>query len=214
MSVQSVEERVKAQEEFHSWKDHQPNNISRGIELNPYNNVIAVLSHYEGRDLIKDWVYGLNLITNDGDIAYAQKSAGETVTTDIDFWGANARLVFRNAAATPVKTDTYNELNVSGTAALDAATTDYQAISATYPKTNDVDADNTGTKGVDVVTWQADWATSELDATGIVGGGIVVKSTDPPANTDKLLNHFTIASFNKDSSTSLKFFVNHEKRGV
>lgn len=212
--LQSIEDIFRANEQFESWRDHLPKYFSRGVETNPYNNCVAVLSHYEGRDLVKDWIYGMNLITNDGDTAYAQKSAGETVTTNIDFWGASARLVFRNSAATPAKTDTYNELNVAGTGALDAATTDYQAVTSGYPKTNDVDADNTGTKGVDVVTWLFDWATSELNATGIVGGGIVVKSADPPANTDKLLNHFTITSFNKDTSTSLKFFVNHEKRGV
>ena len=208
--AESLDNRI---ERFNSWKDKQPHFISRGIKYNPEDNVVAIISRMEGNHTLKETLYGRNIVTNDGDLYYAQSAVAETPTSDFD--GANGRLVLRNAAAaaTPAKTDTYNELNVSGTGALDAAATDYQALNATYPKTNDADGDNTGT-GTDIVTWLYDWLTSELNTTGIVGGGIVVKSADPPANADKLLNHFTIASFDKTSSDTLKMFVNHTINGV
>lgn len=202
-------------ETFLSWKDHAPHFHSRGKVLNPKENVCIVKTHYdtEAYEITKDWIYGFNVVTNDGDTYYARSAVGETPLTNQDFdSAAEGRLVLRNMAVVPAKTDTYTQLDTGG-GALDAAATDYQALNATYPLTNDADGDNTGA-GVDIATWLYDWLTTELNATGIVGGGIVDRqSMDPPPAGAFLLNHFTVTSFDKTAADTLKVFVNHEMAG-
>lgn len=209
----SFNERV---EKMTSWKDHSPKYLKRGVTINPEDNVVAVRYRhdFETNEIFRREFYGHNIVTNDGDLYYAQKAAGETPDATHGFDTAEGRLVLRNAATAVAKTDVYLQLDVTTTGALDAAPTDYQALNATYPLTADVDSDNTGA-GVDIVTWLYDWLTTELNATGIVGGGIVDANTnDPPGATDLLLNHFTVTSFDKTASDTLKVFVNHEMLGI
>jgi hypothetical protein len=159
--------------------------------------VLAVLRDPElEREIL---VPGLNIVTNDGDVYYAQMSVGETPTDDFDAAGAGFRL--GTDATAPTKTD----INVTVEDSAGRKVTD-----PTYPQTNDGDGDNTGA-GIDIVTWRVSYTTAEAIITGIQEGAIVDDRTTPTA----ALTHFLFAaSFNKTGSDTLKVFVNHEMLGV
>ena len=202
-NIPSFDERM---ESFLSWKDHCPSYFSRGVELDPNNNVCIVRSTYDGVDLGgKDWRYGANLVTNDGDKYYAKQAYEEAHASNEDFSDSTARIELQNpsSADTPAKGDAYQQVS-------NPVTASRKAFDSNYPKTNDGDSDNTGS-GVDVVTYLTSWTTSDFNATGIKGGCIHENAS--PVNATKLLTHFTISSFDKTSSDTLKVFVNHTMNG-
>lgn len=142
---------------------------------------------------------GMNIVTNDGDVYYAQSSVAETPTDDFDAAGAGFILGTDNTAPTKTDTDVTTE-DIEGRKATDA----------TYPQTDDGDGDNTGA-GVDIVTWRVSYTIAEAIITGIWEGAIVDVRTAPTA----ALTHFLFAAqFNKTGSDTLKVFVNHEMLGV
>ena len=168
--------------------------------INPDLNVCIVKEDSEGN---KSWIYAKNIVTDQGDLYYAQKSAGEVATNN--FSGADGRMELRTGTVTPAKTNTYNEFTTP-------VTTSRKIIDSGYPKTADADSDNTGA-GTDIVTWRTSWTTADFNATGIIGGCIHIGG-ESPASATKLLSHYTIASFNKTASDTLKIFVNHTFNGV
>ena len=188
-------------EKFLSFKDHLPNFLSRGVELDPSNNICIVRQNME--TLEKTWNYTHNIVTNDGDLYYAEMSAAETPTSDFD--GASGRMELRTGSVTPAKADTYNELTTPITASR-------KIIDGTYPLTNDADTDNTGS-GTDVVTWLTSWTTGDFNQTSIIGGCVHVGGATPSGAT-KLLTHWSISSFDKTAADTLKIFVNHTFNGV
>ncbi len=141
----------------------------------------------------------LNLVTNDGDVYYAQSSGSETPTDDFD--AAVGGLRHGSASTAATKTDTDVTTFLSGTGLV---------VDATYPTTNDSDGDNTGA-GTDILTWRFSYGTGDGNATGIYEGAIVENRTTPTA---ALTHYIYAASFNKTSSDTLKVFVNHEFLGV
>jgi len=142
---------------------------------------------------------GMNIVTNDGDLYYAQMAAGETPTDDFAAAGAGFRLGTSNTAATKTDTDVTTE-DTAGRKTQDA----------TYPQTDDADGDNTGA-GVDIVSWRVSYTTAEAIITGIYEGAIVDSYTTPTA----ALTHWVFAAqFNKTGTDTLKVFVNHEMLGV
>jgi hypothetical protein len=89
-------------------------------------------------------------------------------------------------------------------------------MDSNYPKVNDGDSDNTGS-GTDIATWLASWTTSDFNSNAIIGGCIHVAGGASGATTPgatKLLTHFSLTSFNKTSSDTLKIFVNHTFNGT
>jgi len=169
--------------------------------VNPDLNICVVKENSETGK--KTWLYTHNIVTNDGDLFYAQQAVGESPTSDFD--GSSGRMELRTGSATPAKGDTYAQVATPVTASR-------KAIDANYPKTNDGDGDNTGS-GTDIVTWRTSWTTSDFNATGIVGGCIHVGAASPASGT-KLLTHYSITSFDKTASDTLKIFVNHTFTGV
>ena len=111
----------------------------------------------------------------------------------------------RTGSATPAKGDTYTSVTTPITASR-------KVKDSGYPKTNDSDSDNTGA-GTDIVTWRTSWTTSDFNATAIIGGCFHVGGASP-GSSDKLLTHYSITSFNKTASDTLKIFVNHTFNGV
>ena len=111
----------------------------------------------------------------------------------------------RTGSATPAKGDAYAQVATPVTASR-------KALDSNYPKTNDGDSDNTGA-GTDIVTWRTSWTTSDFNANAIIGGCIHVGGGSPASGT-KVLSHFSITSFNKTTSDTLKIFVNHTFNGV
>ena len=180
-------------------------------EIDPKNNICLVVSHLDGS---KDWWYGSNLVTNDGDIYYAKKSASETPTVNEDF-GASACVLQNPASAdTIVKTDAYGQ--VSSPITTSGAV---RPLTATYPKTADSDSDNTGASA-DAISYRFDWATNQIDTSAgnpITGGAIYDVGQTSPVSATKILTHWNFtspATFHKTSTDTLKLFVNHTFNGV
>ena len=179
----------------------QESNKPVGIQINPDLNVCIVKENtLTGQ---KTWLYTHNIVTNDGDLYYAQKSVAGTPTSD--FGGSDGRMELRTGSATPAKAHVYSDVTTPVTASR-------KVKDNTYPKTADDDSDNTGA-GADIVTWRTSWTTSDFNATAIIGGCFHVGGASP-ASGSKLLTHFSITSFNKTASDTLKIFVNHTFNGV
>lgn len=148
-----------------------------------------------------------NIVTNDGDIFYAQKQAGETPTNNF------SRLYLSTVnwnASHPAKNSTSDNIAsvISGTE---------KAPSTGYPRTNDPDTDNSGA-GARVVTWsfsygKTDFSDPDIDAGAISKAGVTSWGT--ASGTDPLLTAFDIdPAFAKTTNDSLKFIVNHTVDGV
>ena len=50
--------------------------------LDPKNNICVVRTDIQGN---KEWFYGSNIVTNDGDIYYAIRGAGDTPSSNENF---------------------------------------------------------------------------------------------------------------------------------
>jgi hypothetical protein len=152
--------------------------------------ILAILDHADGT---RERFETRNLVTTAGDLWYAQKWAGEAPTNTF------ANCVLGTGAVTPAKSSTYT--NITPIAASN------KAVSSTYPKRNDSDADNTGS-GVAVITWRFAWAAGDFNqASGITEGVITIGA---PTTGSPLLAFWQFSpSFGKDGSTTLTLFVNH-----
>lgn len=177
--------------------------VERVRRANPTNEgvcvtgtVLAVLRcELLGAELIMP---GINIVTNDGDIYYAQMAAGETPDDDMDAAASGLRL--GSDATLPTKTDTDVTVFIAGTA---------HALDAIYEQTDDPDSDNTGA-GPNIITWRYSYTTAEGNAGTIEEGAIVDNRTTPTA----ALTHFRFAAaFGKSASDTLKVFVNHTVEG-
>lgn len=140
-----------------------------------------------------------NIITDAGDVYYAQSAAGETPTNAFDtMWLGNT-----NASVPGKASDSDDITLIAGSPKL---------VKATYPLTNDGDADNTGA-GVDILTWTFEWAAGDFNdadiADGMIGAG--AHGAAEPALTHF---EFTGGAFEKTASDTLKVIVNHEFLGV
>lgn len=167
-----------------------------GVVVRKHQNVLALLGTPEGRRLIP----ASNIVTNTGDLYYAQMSAGETVTTD-DF-GASGRMELATAG-TPGKSAT--------TSSFTLVTTSRKVLDASYPTTDDSDTDNTGA-GTDIVTWLTSWTKSDFNQTSITHGLIHAQAS--PSASQILTGYAFAASFDKTADDTLKVFVNHTFNGI
>jgi len=180
-------------------------------EIDPKNNICLVVSHLDGS---KDWWYGSNLVTNDGDIYYAKRSASETPASNENFGASACVLQNPSSANTIAKTDAYgqvtNPIVTSGAV---------RGLSSGYPKTADADSDNTGASA-DAISYRFDWATNQIDTSAgnpITGGAIYDVGQTSPVAATKILTHWNFtspATFHKTSTDTLKLFVNHTFNGV
>lgn len=164
-----------------------------------HNNILLVLGKPEGKVLMA----AHNIVTNAGDTYYAQKACGETPTNAF----ANLKLSTANwNASNPAKTSTTGNIasQISGS---------NKAVSATYPKTNDGDSDNTGA-GADIVTWLFSYAKADFNDPDIDAGAISTSGATLGTATDPLLTAFDLTTFAKTANDTLKVFVNHEMLGV
>ena len=194
---------------FLSWADHSSNYLNRYKSIQATSdNVVRVLSFPEtspsGKvDMIKEFDYTHNLVTDDGEIYYAKKGAGETPATNENF--LSGRFEMGTTAYTEAETDTFNEFDVSGTSKISGSR---QTFSSGYPKTNDTgDADNTG-DAVDAVSYAVNYSAASFNDTDIEQG--CIHDNASPVSATKLLAVFSFTSFAKTSSDTLKVFVNHK----
>jgi hypothetical protein len=156
-------------------------------------NVTVVFSDAEGN--VKHIVKGKNIVTNDGDTAYAQMIVGEGSNFDTPF----LRLGTSGTAVS--KTDTDVTTFISGSDL---------ALDVGFPQRNNADPGNTD-GGVDVITWKFSYALGDLNTTGIAEGAIVNNGTTPTS----ALNHFLFAApFDVTSTDQLTVYVNHTFNGI
>jgi len=200
-------------ETFLKFLETQPHDLDGQIhDFNPKMNVCAVLrtpeiSPYGKVDMIANFFYTHNIVTNDGDVFYAKMGAGETPSANEDFASGRMELNNPTSADSLAKTDDYSDV-------LTPITASRKVFDGSYPRTNDPDGDNTGA-GVDVVSYLTSWATTDFNDGGTtVKGGMIHDNASPTANT-KILTHYNFGTpFNKTASDTLKVFVNHEMLGV
>jgi hypothetical protein len=170
-------------------------------------NVHAIKHTFEGNYIVRNHIWGANIVTDAGDVYYAQKAAGETPTND--FGGTSNRLVLRSATDTPTKADTYTNISTVLAGSDKTKTTG-------YPRTNDPDVLNNVSNKTRKVTWKYEYLTSEANSSTIYGGAIHVGGASPTGTTP-LLTHFTFSGtvpFEKTSNDTLTVYVNHELLGA
>lgn len=152
-----------------------------------------------------------NIVTNDGDLFYAERAALLTAGTPIgpvptNFTDANGvpdmiMELYDNTGSAPGKaSDRSTPGTIIGTG---------KVIDATYPQVNDGDADNTGA-GTDIVTYRVSFTTAE------VNGAIddVILTNPSPGASEPCIMHADGLAVTKTSSDTLKVFVNHTFNGV
>ena len=199
------------QEAFESWADHAGyNNASRYTKKQARSdNVVRVLSFPEvtpsGKiDMIKEFDFSHNLVTNDGEIYYARSGAKETFAANEDFGDTTARFDMGTTGYTETETDVYLQYDVAGASSI---TGSILGFTGGYPKTNDTgDADNTG-DAIDAVSYAINYSAASWNDTTVEQGAIHENAT--PATTTKLLAVFSFTLFAKTASDTLKVFVNH-----
>lgn len=144
----------------------------------------------------------MNIVTDQGDLHYAQRGAAETpdeFTAAACEYGTAGNAVGKGTDRSDITTKTTGSL----------IETD-----ATYPKADDQDGDNTGA-GADIVTWRFSYGTGDgndpsidrLIITNWAGGA-------PGASEVTLMYALFGSSFTKTASDTLKIFVNHTFTGV
>lgn len=156
-----------------------------------HKNVLAVLGTPIGQFLIP----ASNIVTDAGDLFYAQKAAGESPTSA---FGVHVMC----SAGTPGKSADYSDFTpIAGST---------KAHTAGYPKTDDDDADNTGADA-DVVTYLVSYAKADFNDDAITHG--LITNTSPASDEELLTGYAFDASFEKTANDTLKVFVNHEFLG-
>ena len=140
---------------------------------------------------------GHNLISTAGELHYAQLIAQAGPTNAFD-----ALELASAVPATPAASDDRSDYTMIAASE--------SSFEATYPKLNDLDADNTGA-AADVFTYKGVWSAAAGNWADI-DGGIITNAT--PGASEAILTGFTIGNFAKDASTSLTLYVNHAPTGV
>ncbi|MDJ0513078.1 MAG: hypothetical protein QNJ62_06510 [Methyloceanibacter sp.] len=156
-------------------------------------NILAVLSSGRGNPLV---IPAANIVTDAGDIYYAQNGASETPTNAFG-------ITELGSAGTPSKS--------ANRSAFTAIASTQKAHAATYPKTNDSDTDNTGA-GADVVTYLASYTKGDFNAASITHGWVT--NVTPGASEPLLTGYAFAAAFGKTADDTLKVFTNHTMNGV
>jgi len=161
-----------------------------------HRNVLAVLRRPDGEGII---IPASNIVTNAGDIFYAQMAAGESPT---NVFGVHEMC---SAFASSTGDKTIDRADFTPIASSE------KAHSSGYPTTDDADSDNTGA-GVDIVTYLASYAGGDFNHAAITHG-LITNAT--PGSAEPLLTGYAFASsFEKTAQDTLKVFVNHEMAGV
>lgn len=155
--------------------------------------VLVLENHKTGETRV---IPGKNIITNAGDVYYAQRGAAESPTN------AFANLYLATGGPNPTtKDDNYGSFT---------GVTGEKAPSAGYPQTDDDDGDNTGA-GTDVISWRYEYATGDGPFVDITHSFIAAAGAE---GTDPILNSYRWSeSWDKDGNTSAKIFANHTVAG-
>ena len=162
--------------------------------------IVAVLEKADGSTEVHETK---NVVTNAGDVFYAQRATGATPT---DFWTSGAfdgRMFLSQTATAASKTQNYS--TISGTIQNTGGT----AMVAGYPKANDTDTDNTG-RGTNVVTYCCSFGTG---STYTSVADVSIAKTGATGIDPLLMRALFTSTFTKATTDTLKVFVNHTMLG-
>ena len=162
--------------------------------INPKNNVLGILARPNRKKII---IPGCNIVTNDGDLYYAELAAGESPTDTFTIWEMQS-------AGTPGKAQDRSDF----TAITDS---DQVQTGGSYPTTDDQDADNTGA-GTDVRSTGTLYAAATFNHAAITHG--IVTNSALGAAENILSGWAWATSINKTASDTLKCFLNHTFTGA
>ena len=166
-----------------------------GFEKPKNYNVLAIVQDKYGK--IKSIVKGTNIVGNVGDIYYAEMGCSEGPTN------AFANCFLGTSVVAESKDDDWSDLTFIASSE--------KAPTATYPMTDDQDADNSG-KAVDSITYKYEWTAGDFNDAAIGCGAIAVAAA---SGTDPILTRWKFAAaFPKTASDTLKLYVNHNMLGV
>ena len=165
----------------------------------------------------KTWIPFKNIVTDAGDLYYAERGALLTVGSPIspvptNFTDTNGvpdmiMELYDNTPANNAPAKGNDRSDLLGTLAPSSA----QPMDATYPRVNDPDADNTGS-GTDIITYRRSYTVAQANETQISD---VILTNPTPGATEPLIMHAEFAApFDKTASDTLKVFVNHRMNGV
>lgn len=168
-------------------------------------NVVVVLT--DVRTGAKRTHVSKNIVTDAGDLYYAERGVKTAVPTNFTDGSGNFDAIvelYKGASAAPAKGNDRSDLAT-------LVTGSGKAMSSGYPKVNDADADNSGA-GADIITYLAEYLTTEANDTDIVD----VCITNPsPGASEVLLQHAEFAAaFDKTANDTLKVFINHSLTGA
>jgi len=144
---------------------------------------------------LKQVIKGHNLITDAGDVFYAERGAGATITDDFHI----GLLGMGSAGNAPA--DGSNRSDITTKIAGSELAPD-----ATYPLVNDPDGDNPGTVATDVITFRRSYGTTQAND-GAIDRFYITNTT--PAASEPILMYSIITSFAKTTSDTLKIYINH-----
>jgi len=167
------------------------------VEVDRRHNVLGILRRVTGPLAgLGRIIPACNIVTDAGDIYFAQRSAGESPT--------NVFGIFEMySAGTPGKGNNRSSFTAIASSQI--------AMDGTYPKTNDGDADNTGA-GTKVRTARSTYSAASFNHAAITHGGIT--NTSPGASEPMLAGWAWAASINKTAADTLKVIHNAAALGV
>ena len=139
-----------------------------------------------------------NIVTTAGDLNCAELWAQEAP--------ANLFGIMELGTAGTAPAKTHDRSDISAYVA-----SSQKAFTSGYPKTNDVDADNTG-KGVDIVTWLTSYSTAEAIHAAI--DRVFITNVSPGASEPLMMYAALGAPVNKTGADTMKVFVNEQPTGV
>lgn len=146
-----------------------------------------------------------NIVTDAGDLYYAQRGAKETPTNFTDGSAVFDGIVeLATDTGTPAKGD--DRADVSG-----LVTGSQKAMDSGYPKTNDGDSDNPGA-ATDVVTYRVTY--DENTGLDPAIASVIITNPSPGASEPLLCYALFAAPFSHHDNSSLKIFLNHQISGV
>ena len=152
-----------------------------------------------------------NIVTDDGDLYYAERGALLTVGATIspvptNFTDANGvpdmqQELYDNTGGVPGKASDRSSAGVLIGA--------IKALDSGFPKVGDADADNTGS-GVDIITYKVTYTTAQVN--GAIDEVILTNPT--PGASEPVILFADGLNTTKTTANGLKTFVNHEMLGV
>lgn len=190
-----VRERERVRERVAVARNRKPE-VAEGIGIRG-TEIWAVLENTKTG--VKRYIRAKNLVTDAGDIYYAQRGANEAPTNTFN-------TLELSTATTPAPAKSHDRSSIASYIA-----STQKVVASGYPQTDDQDADNTGA-GVDVVTHKFSYTKGDFNATGIAKG--IITNPTPGAN-EPILTHFDFAAaFDKTADDTLVIYVNHTMNGV